>query len=129
MAKISDASLSITQNSDGTSTPVVKCKITFTPYERTQMMTGLRFRLRCELWGDDAWLFGGDDKLYTYIPLKYFPDATPALVENVTFTATIPEGVLDEDIGRDEIYSRLTLTNLYTMVSSTTKTNTVYHSF
>jgi hypothetical protein len=103
--------------------------VTFTPYEMNQMKSGLRFRLRAELWGDDSLVLGGDDKLYTYTPVKYFPDAAPTATETVTFDAILGEGVLDEDIGRDEIYARLTLTNLYTMVTVGAKSNTVAHQF
>ena len=129
MAKISESALTISHNVNGTSRVVVKCKVTFTPYEMNQMKSGLRFRLRAELWGDDSWALGGDDKLYTYTPVKYFPDAAPTSTETVTFDTILGEGVLDEDIGRDEIYARLTLTNLYTMVTAGAKTNTIAHHF
>lgn len=129
MAKISDAALTITQNTNGTSRAVVRCKVTFTPYEMNQMKSGLRLRLKAELWGDDAWVFGGDDKLYTYTPIKYFPDAAPTTTETITFDTIVGEGVLDEDIGRDEIYARLMLTNLYTMVTASAKTNTINRHF
>lgn len=129
MAKISDAALTITQNANGTSRAVVRCKVTFTLYEMNQMKAGLRLRLKAELWGDDAWALGGDDKVYTYTPIKYFPDAAPTTTETITFDTILGEGVLDEDIGRDEIYGRLTLVNLYTMVTASAKTNTINRHF
>ena len=45
------------------------------------------------------------------------------------YTATVGEGLLDEDWGTDEIYGKLILYNLFTFVQIKKKTNTVSHSF
>jgi hypothetical protein len=87
------------------------------------------FKLKCQLWGSDSGLTGADDYLYTYSTVKYFPDTTPSLTESATFDVTLGEGVLDEDWGTDEVYGKLKLGNLFTLVTLTKNTNTVSHSF
>jgi hypothetical protein len=103
-------------------------KITFTRFELAQMKDGLRFKLKCSLWGADSGLTGADDFLYT-LSSKYYPDASPNQVETYTFEVTLGEGVLDEDWGTDEVYAKVRLINLYTLVAVTKNSNTVSHSF
>jgi hypothetical protein len=134
MATIANPKLVITHNHAAkTAKCVVTCNVNFTPYEVNEMKEGLKFKLKCELWGDDSGLTGSDDKLFTYSTVKYFPDATPASTENITFDVTLGEGVLDEDgfFGgfTDEVYGKLRLTNLYTLTQVTAKTNVASHSF
>lgn len=130
MASITNAKLAITHNHAAKSAKVmVTCKINFSAYEQSEMKDGLRFKLKCQLWGEDSGLTGADDFLYTIPAAKYFPDATPAASENVAFEVTVGEGLLDEDIGTDEIYAKLKLTNLYTLVTVSKKSNQVTHSF
>ena len=86
MATITTARLSISRDrSRKTATPMVTCGVSFTPFEINQMKQGLRFRLKCQLWGADSGLTGGDDLLFTYPNLKFFPDASPTGTEEVTF--------------------------------------------
>lgn len=134
MASISNQKLVITHDHvKKTARCVVTCKVSFDALEQFLMKQGLKFKLKCELWGDDSGLTGSDDKLFTYTPVKYFPDTTPTPSENVTFDVVLGEGVLDEDgfLGGyvDEVYGKLTLTNLYTTVTTSKNTNVVSHSF
>jgi hypothetical protein len=111
---------------------VVKCKVNFTEAELCMMKTcaGQKlFKLKAQLWGDDSFLTGADDHLWTYSDVYYFPDPTPSGSESRSFDVTLGEGVLDEDWGTDEVYGKLILQNLLTLAKITKKTNTVHHSF
>ena len=133
MASISNASLSLAHDkTKKTVQSVVRCTVNFTAVELCQMKNckdGRWFKLKCQLWGDDSGLTGADDFLYTYDAVHYFPDATPSSNESRSFEVTLGEGVLDEDWGEDEVYGKLILTNLSTLVKVTKSTNTVHHSF
>lgn len=130
MATITNANLTINHNhASKTGKVLVKCNVNFTAFEINQMKAGLRFKLICQLWGADSGLTGADDFLYTIPTAKYFPDATPAATENVAFEVTVGEGLLNEDTGTDEVYAKLKLTNLYTLVTVNRNTNEVSHSF
>ena len=130
MATISNARLDIEHDH---TKKLARCRVTakvhFTPYERQQMPLGLRFRLDCQLWGEDLgnWL-NPDDHLYNF-GSKYFPDASITPTEDVTFQTTVGENLLDEDLGKDEIYSLLILKNLYTNIIIKAKSNVVKHKF
>lgn len=130
MATITELKLSISHNhTTKTAAPVVTGKIAFSSYELNQMKEGLKFRLKCQLWGEDSGLTGADDYLYTFDKIMYYPDKTPAALESFTFEKTLGEGVLDEDLGRDEVYARAALTNLYTLITVRKNSNTVSHYF
>jgi hypothetical protein len=131
MATISNAKLTISHDhTKKTARPVVKAQIGFTQCEMNQMKDGLKFKLKCQLWGADPGLFDGDDDfLFTYSPVKFYPDASPAVTEDALFDVTLGEGVLDEDWGTDTIYAKLILTNQYTLVKVKKNTNQVSHSF
>ena len=130
MATITSARLSISRDrTKKTATPMVTCGVSFTAFEVSQMQQGLRFRLRAELWGSDSGLTGGDDHLFTYPTLKFFPDASPGSTEEVTFSAVVGEGVLNEDLGTDEIFGKLTLTNEFTLNEVKKNTNQVTGDF
>jgi hypothetical protein len=96
---------------------------------------GTRFwKLKCELWADDpdwlpSWLGGQDDKLFTFEKVVFFPDASPAAVEHADFNVTVGEGLLDEDLGRDEIYASFKLSNLSSGQTITKRSNVVKHHF
>ena len=49
--------------------------------------------------------------------------------ETRTFEVVLGEGVLDEDWGQDEVYGKLILTNLFSLVPVIKKSNVVHHSF
>ena len=87
------------------------------------------FKLKCQLWGEDSGLTGADDFLYTYPKVYFFPDPSPSGTETCKFEDVLGEGLLDEDWGQDEVYGKLNLDNLYTLVGIVKKTNTVHHSF
>ena len=106
-----------------------KCRVNFTALELCQMKncTGARFfKLRCQLWGDDLFL---DPLLFTYSDVFFFPDGSPTASEDRTFDVLLGEGVLDEDIGTDEVYAIFKLANLYTTIEVKKKSNTVSHAF
>jgi hypothetical protein len=132
MATITNATLALTHDHNKkTVRAVVRCKVNFTELELCQMKTcsGRFFKLKCQLWGSDSGLTGADDFLFTYSDVFFFPDPSPAASESRTFDVLLGEGVLDEDWGQDEVYGRLRLVNLSTLVQVTKKTNTVSHSF
>ncbi len=133
MATITDAKLSISHDHEKKlARCIVTCKVNFTPVEFCLMRAcpNVRwFKLKCQLWGSDSGLTGSDDFLYTYPMVRYYPDPTPSATESATFDVTLGEGVLDEDWGEDEVYGKLILVNLNTLVSVSKKTNTVSHHF
>ncbi len=88
-------------------------EIRFSPQELYQMNTSEKrlFKLKCELWGQDMI---AKDKLYTFNPLKYYPGVSQNISEPFTFKEILSEGVLDEDLGKNEVYAKLILTNLST---------------
>lgn len=133
MASITDAKLTITHDHrKKTAQPVVTCTVRFTELELCLMKACPKqrlFKLKCQLWGQDSGLTGSDDFLYTYDSAYFFPDATPSASESRTFDVVVGEGLLDEDIGTDEIYGKLLLFNLFTSVQITKKTNVVSHNF
>jgi len=91
---------------------VARCRINFNPVELEAMQQGLlRFRLRARLFGADPVVLGGDSNLFTFVPPKIYPDATPNNFEDATFEETLGEVVLDEDLGTEEIFARFELTN------------------
>jgi hypothetical protein len=99
-------------------------EIRFSPQELHQMNTSEKrlFKLKCELWGQDMI---AKDKLYTFNPLKYYPGVSQNISETFTFKEILSEGVLDEDVGKHEVYAKLILTNLSTGNQVIDKTNTV----
>jgi hypothetical protein len=133
MATITNAQLALVHDHrKRTVLATVKANVNFSTLEVCQMKScseAKLFKLKCQLWGSDSGLTGADDFLYTYTKVFYFPDPTPAATESVTFTETLGEGVLDEDWGEDEVYGKLKLQNLFTLVEVTKNTNTVHHSF
>lgn len=130
MASITELKLSINHNhSTKTATPLVTGKIAFSAYELNQMKEGLKFRLKVQLWGEDSGLTGADDYLYTFDKIIYYPDANPSALESFTFEKTLGEGLLDEDLGTDEVYAKAYLSNLYTLVTVKKSSNTVSHSY
>ena len=133
MAEITDRKLTIKHDhSKNTAHAVVTCKITFTGLELCMMRAcpeERMFVLKCQLWGADSGFTGSDDFLYTYSTVFAFPDGSPSSPESRTFDVTVGESILDEDWGKDEVYGRLILRNLFTMVEKRRHTNTVSHSF
>jgi hypothetical protein len=133
MASITNAQLTIHHDHrKKTAHAVVRCTVNFTGTELCLMRScpeQRMFKLKCQLWGADSGLTGADDQLYTYGNVYYFPDSTPSGGESRSFDVTVGEGLLDEDWGTDEVYGRLTLQNLFTMVQVTKKTNQVSHNF
>lgn len=133
MATISNATLSLSHDErKKIVTATVKCNVNFTALELCQMKSckeSRHFKLKAQLWGEDSGLNFGDDHLWTYSDVFFFPDGTPTASESRSFTITLGEGVLDEDWGQDEVYGKLLLTNLGSLTQITKKTNTVHHSF
>ncbi len=132
MASITNAILSIAHDHEKKTAKVkVTCNINFTSLELCQMKScrGNWFKLKCQLWGEDSGLTGADDFLYTLSNVFYFPDGTPTATETRTFEVVVGEGLLDEDWGTDEVYAKLILYNLNTLVNISKNTNTVSHNF
>lgn len=133
MATITDAKLTIAHDHrKRTARPQVTCKVNFTGTELCLMKAcpeQKMFKLKCQLWGSDSFLTGGDDHLFTYDTVFYLPDPSPTASETRAFDVTVGEGVLDEDWGEDEVYGKLLLQNLLTLVQIAKKTNTVDHHF
>ena len=78
------------------------------------------------MWEEDV--ITHDDYLYSY-GSKFFPDASPVSPESATFSVVLGLSLLNQEWGRDEIYARLELKNLYTRVTVTAKTNVVKRNF
>lgn len=132
MATITNAQLTIAHDHRKKTAKVrVTCKVNFTALELCHMKTcgGRHFKVKAKLWGADSGLTGADDFLYTLPTVRYFPDATPSATEDVVFEDTVGEGLLDEDWGRDEVYARIYLQNLFTLNEVRRNTNVVSHSF
>ena len=111
---IVDEKLTIGHDQNGKFTNVIVTgEIRFGPQELYQMVNHEEklFKLKCELWGQDMVV---KDKLYTFNPLKYYPTYAANATERFTFKEVLGHGVLDEDLGKDEIYAKLILTNLLT---------------
>lgn len=131
MAAIVSAQLKITVTS-GKVTPVVSYKLAFNAGDLNLMKQYPNlFRVRCELWGADSGLNGGDDKLYTYPQTRYYADTTPSALEEGKFTATLNKGAeLDEDWeSQDEIYAKVKLINAFCGVTLSRNSNEVSGSF
>jgi hypothetical protein len=133
MATITDAKITIKHDhTRKTAHVTASCKVHFTPIELCLMKNcpeGKLAKLKCQLWGADSGLTGADDFLYTFGNVFYFPDATPSSPESRTFEDTVGEGLLDEDWGKDEVYAKFTLHNLFTGTTMTRNSNVVSHSF
>jgi hypothetical protein len=139
MASIASAVLSISHDHNKrTATPVVKTTIKFNELELCQMRAcrGRWFKLKCELWSKDTFFNdwsnpfdATDNLLFTYSDVFFFPDANPAAVEARVFQVTVGEGLLDEDLGTDEIYAVVRLYNLTSVQLISKKSNVVSHSF
>ncbi|MFO7668194.1 MAG: hypothetical protein R6W31_00915 [Bacteroidales bacterium] len=133
MAQITDVKLSIRHDHDKKLAHVqVDCKLLFSDLELCLMKSCAKtrlFKLRCKLWGEDSWLTGADDYLYTMNEVYFFPDPTPGTSESRTFKVTAGEGLLDEDWGRDEVYARVYLSNYLSQTSISRKSNVVSHRF
>lgn len=93
----------------------VTCQIVFSPDELQFMNNNplMKFKLKCELWGDDSGVGkGGDDLLSTFDRVLSFPDSTPTKIENARFFVVLGDDELDEDgfyKPEDEIYGKLIL--------------------
>ena len=131
MASISSLKLKITSSS-GKVSPVVTYKLSFSVGEQNLMKTfpGL-FSVRCELWGADSGLNGGDDKLYVYPITRIYPDGSISGLEEGTFSATLNKGAeLDEDWNsEDEVYAKLIVSNNFAGTKIAKNSAEVHGSF
>jgi len=138
MPTLTDRKLTINHDhTKKTAKVAARCDVNFNAAEVALMSTAPSakwFKLKCQLWGADSGITGSDDFLYTISDIKYFPSGAPrALYNNVEFTVTLGEGVLNEDdiTGgfTDEIYAKFLLTPLAAGGSATGKSNQVSHNF
>jgi len=129
MATINNAKLTVKRDTRKKLVRVkVTAKIKFTPLEICMMKNCRKakmFKVKAQLWGEDGFLTGADDFIYTYPTVKFLPDSTPSSTETITFTETVGEGLLDEDFGRDEVYGKVILYNYLASNSTSKKTNVV----
>jgi hypothetical protein len=116
MPKIQNPKLDIKHIKEKSSAEcTVTCQIIFSPDELDFMKSNpqMKFKLKCELWGDDSGVGkGGDDKLWVFAGLVPFPDSTPTKIENARFFVVLGDDQLDEDgvfKPQDEIYGKLIL--------------------
>ena len=134
MARITDRILNLTHDhTKKTVRAVAKCKVKFTALEQFQMNgapQGSFFKLKCQLWGGvGGFLDIGEEVRFTYTDVFYFPDSTSAAIESRTFDVVVGEGVLDEDLGTDEIFALFKLVNLSTLVEVKRRSDPVSHNF
>jgi hypothetical protein len=133
MATITTAQIVIAPDTTNVNRSIVTvtCTISFVLIEMELMKQGLKFRLDCKLWGEDLgqgnWL-NPDDFILAFAS-KIYPDASPTMTEIARFSASVPNSWLNEDIGTDEIYGDILLTNLFTNVALRRKTPVFVHSF
>ena len=130
MATIMSANLTITVSSNKV-TPVMRYKVFFSQGDLNLMkqFPGL-YRVRCELWGADSGLTGGDDKIFVYPTIKVYPDGSPSALEEGNFTAVLNKGAeLDEDFGGDEVYGKVILHNTFANTKVAKNSNEVSGSF
>ena len=129
MATLTNAILTVTRNKRKKLVNVkVTAKINFSDLELCLMKNCKKaklFKIKAELWGEDGFLTGADDHLYTFPSVRFFPDSTPSSTETVTFSDTVGEGLLDEDWGKDEVYGKVILYNYLATNSISKKTNVV----
>ena len=127
MAMITAAVLQIDPASHTTSKVSVTVRTRYNAHELERMKAGsLKFRLDCRIWGQDVFDVppNPDDALWV-MGSKFYPDATPAPDESHTFSAVVPNSLLNEDAGTDEIYARLALRNLSNFAAVNKKSNVV----
>ncbi len=92
----------------------------------TRAERGTRFVLHCTLLEKDI----RRSELITYFTSIFLPTGSPVATESIRFGALVPTGRLDKDIGKEEVYAKLTLVNLSTMLSVTeANTNIVKRRF
>ena len=77
-------------------------KVSFDTVEENFIkLLGLKFALRCRIWGEDSGFNGGNDALFSIATKTITADGT------YTFTRTVNRSSLDEDWeGNDEIFAR-----------------------
>ncbi|MBL8194690.1 MAG: hypothetical protein JNM06_12920 [Blastocatellia bacterium] len=130
MATITNARLTMQLNLPGNNAKVdVTGEIRFTPLEKFLMEKGLRYKVDCKVWGEDlGWWLNPDDFLFSYSSV-FFPDATPSAIEPIAFTRQVPMGLLNEDIGTDEVYAEIILKNMESGSTTKKRTNVIKHRF
>ena len=135
MASISVPKLTIVHDHvEKTARCHVTAKVNFDAFEMNQMKAGAKCKMKCQLWGDDSGITGGDDNLYTYGKVYFFADATPSAIESVDFDIVLGEGVLNEDdiTGGfvDEVFGKLILSSAHLpSCNRKANTNVVSHNF
>jgi hypothetical protein len=133
MPQIQNAKLAINHIKEKSlSECAVSCRIHFFPdeLEVIKVLPQMKFKLKCELWGADDGLKGGDDKLWVFDSVLSFPDSTPTEDENARFFVVLGDDKLNEDTvfsPQDEIYGKLILTHkLFPKVERKTNVVTDY---
>jgi hypothetical protein len=125
VASLSDARLKITKDRDAdTVTATTSVRVNFDDYDKTQMALGLKYRVDLSLWGNDPidWYPGSsifdqndDDQLWPTEDGKYISQIiTDPSKDVVSRRFTFAQGgILNEDPGKDTIYVKFELWNLF----------------
>ena len=119
MAKIINRVLTLTHDKKKHAVrAIVKCDIHFNDLELCQVKVySVRmFKLKCELWGEPTQLKTSlDDRseqLFTFPSIYFFHNGQTREVESRLFDVTIQEALLDNELGRDQVFAKLKLYNL-----------------
>jgi hypothetical protein len=105
MATIDKPRLAIKRRKANEWEPIVTGKISFTDDEKTMMEAGeLVFELSCDLWEEDR--FSDDDLVFSVGAIAHYPGADEGVFSRLPVLATVD---LDQELGQEEIYARLTL--------------------
>jgi hypothetical protein len=76
-------------------------KVDFDPSEEAAIkLLGLKYKLKCRIWGEDDGFNGSDDSLF------WMETKTITVDDTYTFIRKVDRSKLDEDWGNDEIYAR-----------------------
>jgi hypothetical protein len=105
MATIDKPRLAIKRRASDQWEPIVTGQISFTDEEKEMMEAGeLVFELSCDLWEEDR--FGDDDLVFSQGEIARYPGAAEEIFARLTVLGTAD---LDQELGQEEIYARLTL--------------------
>lgn len=106
MATLSNSTLNIDLIAGSSDTDVTTTtNVSLTPFENFLINSGgLRFLLKCTLFGEDSGFNGSDDELFI------FPSQTVVTEGTFTFRSRVSRATLNEDsVGNDEVFARFNL--------------------
>lgn len=129
MAEIVNPRLRITTDEHNADCRVT-ATVTFTPGEVAAIEAGRWYVLHCTLYEKDR----TRNQLITYLSSQFLPLDRDRVVarQPMSFGAVVPRGRLNRDIGRDEVFARLSLVRVTatgTARAATADTNIVRRRF